>query len=440
MTIIEQILDYAEKAGAEAADAMFAESVDLSVACRMGKQEELERSESSGVGLRVWVGQRSASVSTSDLSASSLSEMAERAVAMARVATEDPYSRLAEASLLARDLPDLQLADTHEPDAETMQSIALQTEESALLMRGITNSEGSDCSYGKSIVELATSHGFRGGYTDTSFSMSVSVLAGEGDQMERDYDYAVARFMADLPTPQTIGASAADKALKRLNPRKKSTCKVPVIYDPRVSRSLLGAFAGAINGSAIARGTSFLKDAMHTAIFSPSVTIIDEPHRVRGLGSQPFDAEGVFCEKKTMVEEGILHSWFLDTRSAAKLGLTTTGHAARGLGGNPSPSSTNLYMQPGADTPAAMIEDIEDGFYVTETFGMGVNLVTGDYSQGASGFWIEKGKITYPVSELTIAGRLKDMFAHLTPANDLTFRYGTNAPTLRIEGMTVAGS
>ena len=440
MSTIEQILDYAQQAGAEAADAMFAESVDLSVACRMGKQEELERSESSGAGLRVWVGQRSASVSTSDLSATSLKEMAERAVAMARVATEDPYSTLADEALLARQFPDLQLADHYEPDAETMQQMALQAEDSAFSVQGITNSEGADCSYGKSSVQLATSHGFRGEYTDTSFSMSVSVLAGEGDQMERDYDYGVARFMADLPTPQTIGASAADKALKRLNPHKKSTCKVPVVYDPRVSRSLLGAFSGAINGSAIARGTSFLKDAMHTAIFPAGVTIIDEPHRVRGLGSQPFDAEGVFCERRVMVEEGVLHSWFLDTRSAAKLGLTTTGHAARGMGGNPSPSSTNLYMQAGSDTPAAMIGEIKDGFYVTETFGMGVNLITGDYSQGASGFWIEGGKITYPVSELTIAGRLKDMFASLTPANDLNFRYGTNAPTVRIDGMTVAGS
>jgi PmbA protein len=440
MSKIEQILDYATKAGADAADAMFVHGVDLSVACRMGNQEELERSESSGIGLRVWSGQRLASVSTSDMSDKSLKEMAERAVAMARVATEDPFSTLAPEALFAQEIPDLQLADTHEPTAEIMQDMAMRAEATALAVQGITNSEGADCSYGKSVVQLATSNGFRGKYTDTSFSMSVSVLAGTGDKMERDYDYALARFMADLPTPESIGTIAAEKALKRLNPRKKDTCQVPVVFDPRVSRSLVGALSGAINGAAIARGTSFLKDAMGTALFQRGVSIIDEPHRVRGLASQPFDGEGVACAARVMVEEGVLASWFLDIRSAAKLGLTTTGHASRGLGGNPSPSSTNLYMAAGADTPEAMIAEIKDGFYVTETFGMGVNLITGDYSQGASGFWIEGGKVLYPVSELTIAGQLKEMFLNLTPANDLTFRYGTNAPTIRIDGMTVAGT
>jgi PmbA protein len=440
MSIIEQVLNYATQAGADAADAMVANSVDLSVACRMGQQEELERSESSGVGLRVWVGQRSASVSTSDMRDASLKQMAQRAVDMARVATEDPYATLAPESLLARNFPELQLADTHEPDAPTLQRMALQAEDTARAVQGITNSEGADCSYGKSFVELATSHGFYGSYTDTSFSFSVSVLVGTGEGMERDYDYAVARFMADLPTPESIGQSAAEKALKRLNPRKKNTCQVPVVYDPRVSRSLIGAFAGAINGSSIARGTSFLKDAMGTAVFPKGITIVDDPHRMRGLASQPFDAEGVACSKRVMVADGVLESWFLDCRSAAKLGLTTTGHAARGLGGNPSPSSTNLYMEAGKDSPEALIAEIKDGFYVTETFGMGVNLITGDYSQGASGFWIEKGKIAYPVSELTVAGKMRDMFANITPANDVVFRYGTNAPTIRVDGMTVAGT
>lgn len=440
MSKIEQILEYATRAGADAADALYVDGGDLSVACRKGKQEELERSESSGIGLRVWHGKRQATVSTSDMSDDSLKVLAERAMAMAKVATEDPYSTLADAEFLATDIPELELSDSHEPDAHTLQEMAMKAEATALEVDGITNSEGADASYGKSTIALATSNGFRGEFVDTSFSMSVSVLAGTGDKMERDYDYALSRFFADLPNPESIGKKAAELALKRLNPKKKATCKVPIIFDPRVSRSLLGSFASAINGSAVARGTSFLKDCMGEKLFADGVTITDDPLIVRGLASQPFDAEGVKVQKRNFVEDGTLNSWVLDTRSAAQLGLKTTGHASRGLGGNPHPSSSNLYMQNGAVSPADLIGDVKDGFYVTETFGMGINLITGDYSQGASGFWIENGEITYAVSELTIAGQLKDMFAHITPANDLTFRYGTNAPTLRVDGMTIAGT
>ena len=440
MSKIEQILEYATHAGADAADALYVHGVDVSVACRKGKQEELERSESSGIGLRVWNGKRQATVSTSDMSDDSLKVLAERALAMAKVATEDPFSMLADATLLADDVPELELSDTHEPDALTLQDMAMQAESAALEVEGITNSEGADAAFNKSTIALATSHGFRGEFIDTSFSMSVSVLAGKGDKMERDYDYALSRFFADLPKPETIGKKAAELALKRLNPHKKATCKAPIIFDPRVSRSLLGSFAGAINGSSIARGTSFLKDSMGKKIFADGVTIVDDPLIVRGLASQPFDAEGVAVKKRHFVEDGTLNSWILDTRSAAQLGMSTTGHASRGLGGNPHPSSSNFYMQNGKVSVSDLIGDVKDGFYVTETFGMGVNLITGDYSQGASGFWIENGEITYAVSELTIAGQLKEMFAHITPANDLTFRYGTNAPTLRVDGMTIAGT
>lgn len=440
MTKIEQILDYAKQAGADASDAIYVHGIDLSVACRKGKQEELERSESSGIGLRVWHGKQQASVSTSDMSESSLKMLADRAVAMAKVATEDPYSTLADKALLTDKIPELQLSDTHEPSAESLQDMAMRAESTALDVTGITNSEGADGSFAKTTVALATSHGFFGEYIDTSYSMSVSVLAGEGDKMERDYDYALARFYEDLPEPESIGAKAAELALKRLNPKKKPTCQVPLVFDPRVGRSLLGSFASSINGAAIARGTSFLKDAMGDGVFGKNITIIDDPLKVRGLASQPFDAEGVKVSKRAFVEDGVLQSWLLDTRSAAQLGLITTGNASRGLGGAPSPSSTNLYMEAGQDTPDAMIAEIKEGFYVTETFGMGINLITGDYSQGASGFWIENGEITYPVSELTIAGHLKDMFANIIPANDLTFRYGTNTPTLRVDGMTIAGT
>ena len=257
--------------------------------------------------------------------------------------------------------------------------------------------------------------------------------------MERDYDFTSARFVADLTDAEVLGGNAASYALARLKPRKIATCQVPVVYDPRVSKSLLGSFAGAINGSSISRGTSFLKDEMGKAIFVPGISIIDDPHRKRGLSSRPFDSEGLANRKMALVEKGVLKGWLLDMRSANKLGLTPTGNASRSLSSPPSPGSTNLYMEPGALSPKELISDIKSVFYVTETFGMGVNLVTGDYSQGASGFWIENGEKAYPVSEVTVAGRLQDMFKAMTPANDLEFRYGTNAPTLRIESMTVAG-
>lgn len=437
---LHALLDYARASGADHADGVYATSIELGVSCRMGQQEELERSESSAVGLRVWVGARQANVSTSDLSHVALRDLAQRAVDMARVATEDTYTTLAPEALLARTIPNLELADSFEPTAELLHELALRAESTARATQGITNSEGADCSYSKSMFALATSHGFYGESHDTTFSTSVSVLAGSGDAMERDYDYSVARFFEDVRDPESLGKEAAKRALARLNPRKKPTCKVPVIFDPRISSSLISSLAGAINGASVARGTTFLKDAMGTQIFAPSIHIMDDPHRVRGLGSQNFDAEGVACTKRAMIKDGVLQSWFLDCRSANKLGLTTTGHAGRGIGSNPSPSSTNLYMEAGTHTPQELMADIVDGFYITETFGMGVNLITGDYSQGASGFWIERGEIAYPVSEVTIAGHLRDMFLHLTPANDLHFLRSKNAPTLRIDGMTIAGS
>ncbi len=438
---VQQLLELAKSEGATAADAIYVGSTDLTVGYRNGAQETLERSESSGIGLRVWHGAKIASVSTDDMSNDSLQALAARAVAMAKVATEDTYNFLADKSVYydSKNI-DLQLADIFEPDAKYLQKTAKQMEDIALQQKGVTNSEGVESSYGKSHFMLATSEGFVGSSVDTSYSMSVSLIAGEGDKMETDYDHAVARFAADLPTPQSVGLKAAENVLKRLNPRKKSTCQVPIILDPRISRSLVSCFASGINGAAIVRGTSFLKDFMGKKVFADGVKIIDNPLIVRGLASQPFDAEGVPCKRLTLVEDGILQSWLLDLRSAKKLGAKTTAHASRGLGSNPSPSATNFYMEAGIISPMEMIADIKDGFYVTETFGMGINLITGDYSQGASGFWIENGEIAYPVSELTIAGHLRDMFINLTPANDLVFRYGKNAPTLRIDGMTIAGN
>jgi PmbA protein len=309
-----------------------------------------------------------------------------------------------------------------------------------MAVKGVTNSEGGGASFSRAAVALATSDGFYGRYAGTSHSIGVSLLAGEGVGMERDYDQASARHAGDLRKAEDIGRHAGELAVRRLNPRKVKSQSVPVVFDERESAGLIGHFAGAISGAAIARGVSFLKDKLGEEIFAPGITIIDDPHRLRGLRSKPFDGEGVVNARRALVEKGRLTTWLLDCASARQLGLETTGHAARGTSGPPHPQTTNLYMQAGRLSPEELIADIEQGFYVTELMGMGVNGVTGDYSRGAAGFWIEKGKIAYPVSEVTIAGNLKDMFRNLTPANDLVFRYGVNAPTLRIEGMTIAGA
>jgi PmbA protein len=289
-------------------------------------------------------------------------------------------------------------------------------------------------------VTLATSEGFFGAYAGTSHSVGVSVLSGEGTSMERDYESASARHSSDLDSSETIGRSAGERAVKRLNPRRVKSQSVPVVFDPRVSAGLIGHFAGAISGASIARGVSFLKEFMGKPVFAPGIAIIDDPHRIRGLRSKPFDGEGVKNQRRAIVEDGVLTTWLLDCSSAKQLGLTSTGHAARGTGGPPSPSTTNFYMEAGKLSPNELMADIREGLYLTELMGMGVNGVTGDYSRGAAGFWIENGQIAYPVSEITIASNLKEMFRNLTPANDLVFRYGTNAPTLRVEGMTIAGA
>jgi PmbA protein len=437
---LDRLIKAARQAGADAADALIVESVSSGVGYRLGKLEDVERAESANLGLRVFVGQQVAFVSSSDVSPQGLAELPERAVAMARLAPENRFAGLAPRELLAQSIPELDIEDAHEPSTEALIDSARTIEGAAMAVKGITNSEGGSASYSRSGIALATSEGFRGHYAGTSHSIGVAVLAGEGTGMERDYDFASARHLADLESPEIVGRRAGELTLARLNPRKAKSQAVPVVFDTRASNEIVGHFAGAISGASIARGVSFLKDRMGEKIFAHGISIIDDPHRLRGLRSKPFDGEGVRNRRWALIEDGVLTTWLLDCASAKQLGLTTTGHAARGVGGPPSPSTTNLYMAPGKITRDALIGDIREGFYVTETMGDGVNNVTGDYSRGASGFWIENGQIAYPVSEVTIAGNLKDMFLNLTPANDLVFRYGTNAPTLRIEGMTVAGA
>jgi len=437
---LDRLVKAALKASAGAADAVEFKNISHGVSYRLGKLEDVERAESSELGLRVFVGRQVAFVSSTDFSRNALAALPARAVAMAKLAPEDKFAGLAPRQLLAKTMPSLDIDDTDEPSNETLVERARAVEDAALGVPGVVNSEGGGASYGRTLVTLATSEGFLGGYAGTSHSVSVSVIAGEGAAMERDHDFASARHGSDLEPPEAIGKRAGMRAVKRLNPRKLKTQGVPVIYDPRVSSGLLGHFVGAISGAAIARGVSFLKDKMGERVFAEGVTIVDDPHRMRGRRSKPFDGEGAANRSTTLVDGGHLTTWLLDSASARQLGLTSTGHAARGTGGPPGPAPTNLYLEAGRVPPAELMSDIREGLYVTELIGMGVNGVTGDYSRGAAGFWIENGALTYPVSEITIAGNLKDMYLHLTPANDLEFRYGFDAPTVRIEGMTIAGA
>jgi len=440
LTLLTDLIKKARKAGADAADAVYVEGVSLSHAQRLGAIEKLERSEAQDLGLRVLIGQRQALVSSTDHAPKALAELVERAVAMARVVPEDPYIGLADPKLLARDLPDLDLLDPAEPTPAVLIERAKAAEDAARAVKGVTNSEGAEAGWSRRLIALATSGGFAGGYAASSHSVAASVIAGEGLAMERDHDWASAVHGKDLDDPAAVGQRAGEKAVRRLGPRKAKSARVPIVYDPRVSGGLLGHRAGAITGAAIARGTSFLRGKMDSLVFPEAITVVDDPHRQRGLRSKPFDGEGVANGRRAVIDRGRLTTWLLDSRSARQLGLASTGHAARGTSSPPTPSATNLYLEPGGVTPRELMEDIASGFYVTELIGFGINGITGDYSRGAAGFWIEHGALAYPVSEVTVAGNLLDMFKNLSAANDLKFRYGTDAPTVRIDGMTVAGT
>jgi len=443
--LMQHCIGAMEKAGADACDVVLHSGTDMTYGQRLGKPETVERSQSAQIELRALVaaedGYRQAIVSSDDLRHETVNMLIERVVEMAKVVPADPHTGLADSKLLVQpqDRKDLSLCDEYVPEIDQLKAWAAEAEDSALAIKGVTNSDGANAGFEQGRVWLATSAGFSGQHDYTTFSVSASVVAGSAGQMETDYDFSYARHCEDLRSPAEIGKIAGERAVNRLHPKRMPTGKLPVIFDARVARSLLGAFSGAINGAAIARGTSFLKDAMGQGVFSSDINVMDDPLRVRGLASEPFDAEGVAGKKMALVKDGVLQTWLLDTRTANQLGLTTTGHASRGSGGAPHPSSSNLYMEAGSVSVKELIADIKQGFFVTDVFGMGVNGVTGDYSQGAAGFWIDSGEIVFPVSEMTIAGNLKEMFRQLTPADDLVFHYGTNCPTVRIEGMTVAG-
>lgn len=437
--IAQRLVEAAKKAGADAADAVAVRGVSQGVEIRDGRVEESERSEGDDVGLRVLVGKKQAVVSTNDIGGDNVATLAARAVAMAKAAPEDAFVGLADPALLAKDFPNLDLLDRDVPSLDVLERRAHEAEEAALAVTGVTKSGGASASSGIGGMVLVTSTGFHGAYLRSSQGLSMTAIAGEGTGMERDYDFTSAIHGSDLAAPSDIGRSAGERAIARVNPRKVATCKAPVVFDPRVAGSLIGHLIGAANGASVARKTSFLKDRLGQQLFDKSIRIIDDPLRVRGLRSQTFDAEGVAVKRQAIVDEGVLKTWLLDCATARELGMTTTGHAHRGVSSSPSPGPYNLHLEPGEMTPDELMADIKDGFYITDLIGSGVNGVTGDYSRGASGFWIENGKPTYAVSEVTIAGHLFDIFKSMRPANDLVFKYGVNSPTVRIEGLTIAG-
>lgn len=436
----ENLVDAARKAGADAADAIYVCNASTNVSVRLGALEDVERSEGEEIGLRVFLGQRSATVSASDMNPASLDTLVERCIAMAGQAPEDAFAGLAPEDRLLRKKPTaLDLCDKGEPDPATLKLRAMEAEDSARAVPGITNSEGGGASSGRSQIALATSHGFSGSYGATSHSTYASVLAGEGAGMQRDYASHTVRHLDDLDDAEAIGNKAGQRAVARLNPIKVESGQMPVIFDPRVGSSLIGHLVGAIVGPSIARRSSFLLERLGEAIFDSSVTIVDDPLRPRGLRSRPFDGEGLPTQRRALIDAGVLTGWLLDSASARQLGLDPTGHASRGTGGAPGAGPSNLHMEPGNATPGELMADVKRGLYITELIGMGVNGVTGDYSRGASGFLIENGAVVQAVAEITIAGNLIDMFRTLVPANDLHFRYATNVPTIRVDGMMVAG-
>ena len=439
LQLLQDLLKKAKSFGATDADAVLSDTASVSVSRRHGKAESLTRSEEAEIGLRVFVGKKQAIVSSSDRSQEALEQMAERAVAMAKNVPEDIYCGIADASEIATTFPDLDLYDPSELSVDQMNNLADATEAAALAVKGITNTDGAECGASKETSYFVATNGFAGGYSSSGFSLSVSVIAGTDTGMETDYDYDAAAFLKDLAAPEKIGKSAGDRAVGALNPRKGPTRNMPVVFDRRVSGGLIGSLSGAISGSSVARGTTFLKDKMGQQLFPDYVTVIDDPFLKRGQRSHPFDGEGVSPQRRSIIDKGVLTGWLLDTASARQLKLKTTGNASRSASSPPAPRPSNFYMQAGTKTPEELIADIDEGFFVTHLMGSGANPVTGDYSRGARGFWIEKGKITYPVSEMTIAGNIMQMWKDIGVANDLQFKYGVDAPTLRIARMTVAG-
>jgi len=439
--VAETLVQRGIAAGASAADALYVGERSSGVQVRLGEIDSLGSSEGEQIGLRLFVGQRSATAASSDLSDESLGTLVDRCLAMAREAPEDPYAGLAPSELLQRgELPALDSADAADPSSAELRARALEAENAALGVEGVTNSSGCGASVSNTTIALATSGGFSGAYRNSGHGCSAVVVAGEGASMQRDHASHTARHLEDLDAPADIGRLAGERAAKRLNASRPKAGKYPVLFDPRVSSTLLGHFSGAISGSSIARKTSFLQDKLGQRVFAPGVTIVDDPLRRRGLRSRPFDGEGVDVARRELISDGILHQWIAESASARQLGIEPTGHASRGVGGSPSASPSNLYLEPGRRSREELLAAFPEAVLIVELIGMGVNPVTGDYSRGAVGFMVRGGEIAEPVSEITIAANLVDMFATLEPASDLEFRRGIDAPTLLIPEMTMAAA
>ncbi|MEJ2458840.1 MAG: metallopeptidase TldD-related protein [Novosphingobium sp.] len=436
----QDLVARARRAGADAADAVYGANSSEGIQIRLGKLEDVERSESEHISLRVFLGQRSASIGSSDLSPQALDELAVRAIDMARAAPEDRYAGLAPEELLIQGPgPDLDLVDPSERSPQDLRAMAEEAEDAARAVAGITNSDGASASAGSGVFALATSHGFAGAYGSTNHSLSASVVGGESAAKQRDYAWRSAHYGADLPPPAEIGTLAGERTVARLGSGRMKSGAMPVVFDPRVAGSLVGHLVGAMSGSVIARRSSFLLDKLGEQLFAPGITIVEDPHISRGLRSRVFDGEGLATAKRDLVADGKVTGWLLDTAAARQLGMPPTGHASRSGGGAPGVSTGNIHLAAGALTPAELMADIADGVYVTELIGQGVNGVTGDYSRGATGFRIVNGELAGPVSEFTVAGNLLSMFAQLTPANDLEWYRAVNVPTVRIDGMSIAG-
>ncbi|KIC58885.1 modulator protein [Brevundimonas nasdae] len=438
--LLNDIVRAALKAGADAAEAVSADRRSLSVGVRNGKLEDVEREESRDLGLRVFVGQRQASVSASDLSPATQARLVERAVAMARLAPEDPHAGFAPEDRLARGpFVDLDLFDPSERSAETLEQVSAEAEAAALAVPGVARSEGGHAGWSSSRWRLVTSHGFDGAYEGSAFSLGVGVIAEKDGAMERGGESRSTRHLYDLPGADLIGRTAGERAVARVGPRKIASTTAPVIFDNRMAGQIVSPAIGAISGPSIARGTSFLKDRMGQRVFAEGVTLIDDPFRPRGMGSTPFDDEGAAVQKRALFDDGVLTTWLLNSASARQLGLETTGHASRGLAGPSGVSTHNLHMEPGERDLAGLMADAGTGLLVTSMFGPSLNGNTGDWSAGVSGFWFENGVIAYPVSEVTVAGKLTDLYLRLERGSDLEFRGGFNVPSLMFDAVAIAG-
>ena len=439
-TLLHDVVAAALKAGADGAEAVGAERQSLSISVRLGELEEVEREEGRDLGLRVFVGKKQATVSSSNLSADATARLVERAVAMARLAPEEPYAGLADLDQLARGpLPDLELFDPTEPTAAEMEAQAHATEEAARGVAGVTNSEGASSTWSASRWRLVTSTGFSGLHEATGFSLSAAVIASDENGMEIGGEGRSMRWRAALPSPEAIGAEAGKRAVQRLGARKIASTTAPVIFENRLASAVVGPLIGAIAGPAIARGSSFLKDKLGQSVFADTFELVEDPHLARRLGSAPFDDEGVANRRRTLIDKGVLTTWLLNSASARQLGLTTTGHASRGLAGAPGVSTSNLTVTPGERDLTGLMADAGSGVLVTSMFGPSLNGNTGDWSVGVSGFWFEKGEIAYPINEITVAGNLLDLWRRVVVGSDLEIRGSANSPSLMFDAVAIAG-